>query len=73
MQEPTLDHAVGIVLCTSFGIQCVLITRELTAVEAEPIGITNQTMYKGLTFRKMVKKKKIFRLTQQPERPFHTH
>lgn len=47
----TLNHAVGIVLCSRLGVQGILVSQELAAIEAELIGICNESIIVSLYIR----------------------
>jgi hypothetical protein len=47
----TLNHAVGIVLSSRLGVQGILVSQELAAIEAEPIGIRDESIIMSLYIR----------------------
>lgn len=57
----TLDHAVGVILRTGFGVEGVLITRELAAVETKLISVPDETLIVSFdNFREPLKNKNCY-------------
>jgi hypothetical protein len=50
----TLNHAIRIVLSPSLGVQGILVSQELAAIEAELIGVRDESIMISLYIRRQV-------------------